>query len=212
MHFKFQQLCPHVFQNQDLKSAIWNQDVEIKTGDKVLIHAISGTGKTSLIHYLLGLRHDYTGTIHIDNQELSRIEIEAFTQIRRIDISTVFQDLQLFENLSVKENILLLPEFAKGYDIEDARKMLDVLDIKDKWDQTVKTLSFGQKQRVAIIRALMKPFRFLICDEPFSHLDHQNSMKCTALIEKRLKEENAGMILLALERECTFENIKTLEL
>lgn len=212
MHFKFQQLCPHVFQNQDLKSAIWNQDVEIKTGDKVLIHAISGTGKTSLIHYLLGLRHDYTGAIYIDNQELSRIEIEAFTQIRRIDISTVFQDLQLFENLSVKENILLLPEFAKGYDIEDAKEMLDVLDINDKWDQTVKTLSFGQKQRVAIIRALMKPFRFLICDEPFSHLDHQNSIKCTALIEKRLKEENAGLILLALERECTFENIKTLEL
>lgn len=212
MHFKFQQLCPHVFQNQDLKSAIWNQDVEIKSGDKVLIHAISGTGKTSLIHYLLGLRQDYTGAIYIDNQELSRIEIEAFTQIRRIDISTVFQDLQLFENLSVKENILLLPEFAKGYDIEDAKEMLDVLDINDKWDQTVKTLSFGQKQRVAIIRALMKPFRFLICDEPFSHLDHQNSIKCTALIEKRLKEENAGMILLALERECTFENIKTLEL
>lgn len=212
MHFKFQQLCPHVFQNQDLKSAIWNQDVEIKTGDKILIHAISGTGKTSLIHYLLGLRHDYTGAIYIDNQELSRIEIEAFTQIRRIDISTVFQDLQLFENLSVKENILLLPEFAKGYDIEDAKEMLDVLDINDKWDQTVKTLSFGQKQRVAIIRALMKPFRFLICDEPFSHLDHQNSIKCTALIEKRLKEENAGLILLALERECTFENIKTLEL
>lgn len=212
MHFKFQQLCPHVFQNQDLKSAIWNQDVEIKSGDKVLIHAISGTGKTSLIHYLLGLRQDYTGVIYIDNQELSRIEIEAFTQIRRIDISTVFQDLQLFENLSVKENILLLPEFAKGYDIEDAKEMLDVLDINDKWDQTVKTLSFGQKQRVAIIRALMKPFRFLICDEPFSHLDHQNSIKCTALIEKRLKEENAGLILLALERECTFENIKTLEL
>ncbi len=212
MHFKFQQLCPHVFQNQDLKSAIWNQDVEIKSGDKVLIHAISGTGKTSLIHYLLGLRQDYTGAIYIDNQELSRIEIEAFTQIRRIDISTVFQDLQLFENLSVKENILLLPEFAKGYDIEDAKEMLDVLDINDKWDQTVKTLSFGQKQRVAIIRALMKPFRFLICDEPFSHLDHQNSIKCTALIEKRLKEENAGLILLALERECTFENIKTLEL
>ena len=212
MHFKFQQLCPHVFQNQDLKSAIWNQDVEIKSGDKVLIHAISGTGKTSLIHYLLGLRQDYTGAIYIDNQELSRIEIETFTQIRRIDISTVFQDLQLFENLSVKENILLLPEFAKGYDIEDAKEMLDVLDINDKWDQTVKTLSFGQKQRVAIIRALMKPFRFLICDEPFSHLDHQNSIKCTALIEKRLKEENAGLILLALERECTFENIKTLEL
>lgn len=212
MHFKFQQLCPHVFQNQDLKSAIWNQDVEIKSGDKVLIHAISGTGKTSLIHYLLGLRQDYTGAIYIDNQELSRIEIEAFTQIRRIDISTVFQDLQLFENLSVKENILLLPEFAKGYDIEDAKEMLDVLDINDKWDQTVKTLSFGQKQRVAIIRALMKPFRFLICDEPFSHLDHQNSIKCTALIEKRPKEENAGLILLALERECTFENIKTLEL
>ena len=212
MHFKFEQLCPHVFQHQKLKSAIWNQVVEIKDEDKVLIHAISGTGKTSFIHYLLGLRQDYTGTIFIDHKRLSEIQVEEFTQIRKHKISTVFQDLQLFENLSVEENIKLLPELAKGYQIEDAKMMLDELDISDKWEQSVKTLSFGQKQRVAIIRALMKPFEFLICDEPFSHLDEQNTIKCTKLIEKRLEEENAGLILLALQEECTFKELKIFEL
>ena len=138
--------------------------------------------------------------------------MEAFTEIRRKGISTVFQDLQLFDDLTVKENIAILPEFAFGYDLENAHKMLEDLDIIEKWEQKVGKLSFGQKQRVAIIRALMKPFDFLICDEPFSHLDKLNTMKCTALIEKRLKEEQAGLILLGLEEECSFTEIKTLQL
>jgi len=212
MHFKFEQLCPHVFQNVVLNSSIWNKDVVITKDERILIHAISGSGKTSFIHYLLGLRNDYSGSILIDGKNINSIDMEAFTEIRRKGISTVFQDLQLFDDLTVKENIAILPEFAFGYDLENAHKMLEDLDIIEKWEQKVSKLSFGQKQRVAIIRALMKPFDFLICDEPFSHLDKLNTMKCTVLIEKRLKEEQAGLILLGLEEECSFTDIKTLQL
>ena len=92
--------------------------------------------------------------------------------------------------------------------------ILFIKNLNKKFGHThaVKNLSFGQKQRVAIIRALMKPFEFLICDEPFSHLDEQNTIKCTKLIEKRLEEENAGLILLALQEECTFKELKIVEL
>ena len=212
MHFKFQQLCPHVFQDQPMKSSIWNTDFEILKGERVLIHAISGKGKTSFIYYSLGLRNDYTGSLLINNQEVSQISTKEWTEMRRSCISTVFQDLQLFENLSVRENIALLPEFAKGFTLNDAMEMLKFLNISDKWDQKVKTLSFGQKQRVAIIRALMKPFDVLICDEPFSHLDRQNTIKCSELIERRLKEENAGLIISALEEDCSFSELKTIHL
>lgn len=212
MHFKFEQLCPHVFQNVVLNSSIWNKDVEISKEERILIHAISGSGKTSFIHYLLGLRNDYSGSILIDGKDINSIDIDSFTEIRRKGISTVFQDLQLFDDLTVKENISILPEFAKGYELEHAHEMLGAVDVIEKWEQKVGKLSFGQKQRVAIIRALMKPFQFLICDEPFSHLDKQNTIKCTTLIEKRLKEEQAGLILLGLEKECSFNGIKTLQL
>jgi ABC-type lipoprotein export system ATPase subunit len=73
--------------------------------------------------------------------------------------------------------------------------------IADKWHEKVKTLSFGQKQRVAIIRALCKPFKLLLCDEPFSHLDEANTKICRSLILKRLDEEQAGVIITSLDGE-----------
>ena len=79
--------------------------------------------------------------------------------------------------------------------------MLENLGMGEKWKQKVETLSFGQKQRVAIVRALCKPFELLICDEPFSHLDEMHKSKCIKLIEKRISETNAGIILTSLDGE-----------
>ena len=212
MHFKFQQLCPHVFQEQEIESEVWNKSFEITSSEKVLIHAVSGKGKTSFIYYLLGLRDDYSGEIYLDNKLLSSLSVEDWTHIRSTQISCVFQDLQLFEKLSVKENFSMLPSLASSYDLQDAKNMLDTLDIAHKWESTVGTLSFGQKQRVALIRSLMKPFDLLVCDEPFSHLDSQNTEKCIGLIEKRLEEEQAGFIISALESIQDFPGLKTIHL
>ena len=212
MHYRFQQLCPIVFQDQEIESEVWNKSVEITSSEKVLIHAVSGKGKTSFIYYLLGLRDDYSGEIYLDNKLLSSLSVEDWTHIRSTQISCVFQDLQLFDKLSVKENFSMLPAFAPSYDLEDAKNMLDKLDIAHKWESTVGTLSFGQKQRVALIRSLMKPFDLLVCDEPFSHLDSQNTDKCIELMNKRLEEEQAGMIISALEAKQNFTGLKTIHL
>ena len=212
MHFKFQQLCPHVFQDQEIESEVWNNDFEISTNERVLVHAISGKGKTSFVYYLLGLRDDYTGEIHINNKALHSLSVEEWTEIRANKVSCVFQDLQLFDKLSVKENFEMLPCFASSYKLEDAKDMLAKLDIAEKWDSPVGTLSFGQKQRVALIRSLMKPFDVLVCDEPFSHLDDQNTQKCIGLMEKRLEEEQAGLILSALDSKQEFSGLKTIHL
>ena len=89
--------------------------------------------------------------------------------------------------------------------------MLEGLNMADKWDSPISTLSFGQKQRVALVRSLSKPFEFLICDEPFSHLDALNKSKCFALIEKRLDQEEAGWLLTSLDSECN-SNLQTIQL
>jgi ABC-type lipoprotein export system ATPase subunit len=212
MHFRFQELCPHVFQDQEIESEVWNKNFEITSSEKVLIHAVSGKGKTSFIYYLLGLRDDYSGEIYLDNKLLSSLSVADWTRIRSTEISCVFQDLQLFEKLSVKENFSILPSLAPSYEMEDAKNMLDILDIAHKWESTVGDLSFGQKQRVALIRSLMKPFDLLVCDEPFSHLDSQNTEKCIGLIEKRLEEEQAGFILSALDSKQYFSGLKTIQL
>ena len=85
--------------------------------------------------------------------------------------------------------------------MSEAEKMLSQLEMGEKWQAQVKTLSFGQKQRVAIVRALCKPFDLLICDEPFSHLDALHKDKCIALLESRLIEEKAGVLLTSLDGE-----------
>ena len=121
--------------------------------------------------------------------------------MRSEKITSIFQDLQLIEKLSVSENLSLIPKFAEGYDLSKAKKMLNFLGMEEKYDERVETLSFGQKQRVAIIRSLCKPFELLVCDEPFSHLDEINKAKCVELTENRLKEASAGIVLTTLDGE-----------
>ena len=212
MHLRFENLCPNIFMDQPLNSQIWNTSFEIKTQDRLLLYAPSGRGKTSLIYFLVGLRADYVGDIFVNDRNIKSLSIADWTEIRRLKFSMVYQDLQLFERLTVKENIAMLPEFAENFDLDTAKELLHFLGIGEKWESITGTLSFGQKQRVAIVRSVMKPFQFLICDEPFSHLDSKNTTKCIQLIERRINEENAGLIISGLEDHSMSHGIKTIHL
>ena len=212
MDLKFEQLCPNVFQDQVLESDLWKSSLQIKSTEQIMLHAPSGKGKTSFIYYLTGLRNDYTGTIFVDNNDIRTLTMNQWTNLRRTKFSVVYQDLQLFEQLTVKENISMLPEFAEGYSLESARELLEYLGIEEKWESKTGMLSFGQKQRLALVRSLMKPFDLLICDEPFSHLDLSNTSKCIELIQRRVKEENAGFIISCLDDIKPFDRINTIHL
>lgn len=201
MKIQFKNVCPHVFDELSLKSDIWNNDFTIEGGMRYQVHGPSGRGKTSFLSYLLGYRRDYRGEVFINGQPIFELKIDEWVKLRSEKITSIFQDLQLIEKLSVSENLSLIPKFAKGYDLSKAKKMLNFLGMEEKYDERVETLSFGQKQRVAIIRSLCKPFELLVCDEPFSHLDEINKAKCVELIENRLKKASAGIVLTTLDGE-----------
>lgn len=201
MKIQFKNVCPHVFEELSLKSDVWNNDFTIQDGMRYALCGPSGRGKTSLLAYLFGSRKDYKGEVYINDRAILELTIDDWIELRREKISSVFQDLQLIEKLSVADNIALIPKFANGYGLSKAENMLADLGMPNKWEAQVKTLSFGQKQRVAIARALCKPFDLLICDEPFSHLDAMHKTKCIDLIESRLQEENAGILLTSLDGE-----------
>ena len=74
-----------------------------------------------------------------------------------------------------------------------------MLGLDGKWNQKAETLSYGERQRVAIIRSLLQPFKWLLLDEPFSHLDNENTHKAATLIWNRVQELNAGMMVVDLE-------------
>lgn len=194
-------VCPNVFEDIDIKSEVWNTSLRIDQGGRYQVMAQSGKGKTSFLYFLLGLRSDYKGDIYLNQKKILEINEQEWVRLRKRKISSIFQDLQLINHLTVAENIGLIPKYADGYNEALIIDMLRVVGIADKWNEKVKTLSFGQKQRVAIIRSLCKPFKLLLCDEPFSHLDDANTMLCRSLILKRLDEEQAGIIITSLDGE-----------
>jgi putative ABC transport system ATP-binding protein len=191
-----------VFTTNSLKnSEIWNNKISIIKGKHLHIVAPSGNGKTSLIHFIYGLNSNYKGEIFYDSRDIKEFSSEEFASYRQKNISIVFQDLRLFPDQTVRENIELKRILHPYHSPEMIEQMAEYLGIKSKLDQLVKTCSYGEQQRTAIIRALMQPFDFILLDEPFSHLDNLNRTKAMKLIYEECAKRNASMILSNLNEE-----------
>jgi len=192
------------------KSGMWNNNVMLNKGAYIFIQAPSGTGKTTLIHTLYGLRKDYEGTVKWDNYVLKNTDIEALAALRANSISVIFQDMRLFPELTALENIEIKRKLTNTVTEGQAVEWLDRLGLKDKKNSLAETLSYGEQQRVAIVRALLQPFEWLLMDEPFSHLDNANTAKAIALISEVVKQHNAGMILADLDENNFFPYTQTI--
>ncbi|MDR0686504.1 MAG: ATP-binding cassette domain-containing protein [Dysgonamonadaceae bacterium] len=186
-------------------SEVWFNKVSFQKGKNYLLSASSGEGKTSLFAYLFGERKDFRGNIFFDLQNISTFGDHEWNRVRRCALSYVFQDLRLFEGLTVMENINLKNCLTRHKKKDDIYFLLEQSGIANKANEHVKRLSLGQKQRIAIIRALCQPFDFLLLDEPFSHLDRENIAIMTGIIRKELSARGAGLVLCSLGEEYGFE-------
>ena len=159
----------------------------------------TGSGKTSLIHFIYGLRKDYTGNILYDNNNIKKLSTEGFSSSRQNKISIIFQDLRLFENQTARENIDIKRMLDPYHQVHVIDEMAARLGVESKLNQLAKTCSYGEQQRLAIIRSLMQPFDFLLLDEPYSHLDEANRKKAMELIYEECEKRNAAMIFADLK-------------
>lgn len=193
-------------------NSIWGNHIELHPRKKIMLNASSGKGKSTFTLTTIGLRRDYSGEVSYDGVDIREYTPEDWTQIRQNKVSVVFQDLQLFPTLSVKENLELKNNLTNTFSEEQLKHMLDELGIADKWQQSAGLLSMGQQQRVAIIRSLSQPFNWLMMDEPFSHLDEENTQKCLKMIDNRCDEINAGFVLTTLgdSHNFKFDQVLTL--
>lgn len=179
--------------------AIWNHDIKFVTGQTYQIIAPSGRGKSTLIGLLAGLRGDYSGQIHINNRNTQQFTTQDWANWRTTGASFVFQDLRLFPNLTALQNIQLAQNISQPIaTIHAIEQWADQLQIKHKLMQPCGELSFGQQQRIAILRALAKPFQWLMLDEPFSHLDPNNTQLAWQLILEIAQQRKAGVIITSL--------------
>lgn len=213
MNITFQKIMPIPLASiEHGPESIWGKEIELQAGKKIMLNASSGKGKSTFTHTIFGLRRDFAGKLMYDQTDITGFSPDEWTTIRKEKISVVFQDLQLFNNLSVKENLHIKNNLCQVFSDAELFEMLEMLEIGNKWDQSCGLLSMGQQQRVAIIRALCQPFKWLILDEPFSHLDKENSQRCLKLINKRCDELQAGFVLTTLGDSYDFTYDQELKL
>ena len=214
MTIELDHILPHPLREARDRGAsqIWEQTTSFATGQRYLVTAPSGKGKSTLLHIIYGLRTDYGGEVRIDGKPVAHYSMDGWSDLRREHLSIVFQDLRLFGHLTARENIEIKRQLAPRISAETAEQMAGQLGIDDVYDQPAATLSYGQRQRVAIIRALCQPFGLLLLDEPFSHLDDDNIARARALIEEACTDQDAGFLLVSLGSDYAFSPTQYLNL
>ena len=209
MYLHLQNLLPVYFEESKKQSSeIWGKDLQFEKGDMIKIVAPSGSGKTSLTHFVYGTRSDYSGAISYNDNNIKQFSFENFATWRKDHLSIVFQDLRLFPEQTVFENIDIKRQLNPFHLSEKIQHMAERLGIGKKLRSKAKTCSYGEQQRVAIIRSLMQPFDFLILDEPFSHLDTVNRQTAMELMIEEAKAREASIILADLQRVDFFPYTK----
>lgn len=196
---------PLIEQGISKSSQIWDKQWVFTKGKNYLVVAPSGKGKSTLLHCIYGLRKDFEGEILINEKNVKDLLNDEWAELRQNNCSMVFQDLKLFQQLTAKENILLKANLKQYKTESEIVEMAEQLGIEELLNKSCHTLSFGQRQRVAIIRALCQPFDFLLLDEPFSHLDEANIKAATKLINKECKAQGSGLILVSLGEKYFFK-------
>ena len=197
MLIELEKLVPHPLPDRIVESsAVWRNELKIEPQSKVLFSAQSGMGKSTLLHILYGLRKDYSGEAKLEGKSLREFSLTDWEAIRRERISLQFQDLRLFPNLTARDNLNLLPRIHPS--APSVEEMTERLGMTPFLDQSLATLSQGQRQRMALVRALRKPFELLMLDEPFSHLDEGNQLNACSLIEEVVRGNQAGLLVSSL--------------
>jgi putative ABC transport system ATP-binding protein len=203
--FYFDNLIPVPLHDQIENSQIWGTSFAFNAKKRYFVEAASGKGKTTLQHILYGLRKDYSGEVQISTNKgksnLCDLTLEEWAHIRQCELAVVFQDLRLFVQLTALENLLLKNDLTNYKTEKEIIEMAKELSVDDLLDKKCGEMSYGQRQRITIIRALCQPFKFLIMDEPFSHLDSVNVKKCCSLLKKECLNQNAGYVIASLEEK-----------
>ncbi|MFT5601857.1 MAG: putative ABC transport system ATP-binding protein [Flavobacteriales bacterium] len=194
------------------KESAWNNKFEINSEQNYYLTSGSGKGKSTFCSYIIGLRSDYSGEILIDGKSQRKLSLNEWSHIRKTKIAFLAQDMRLFPTMTVLENLQIKNKLTDYSTEKEFKTSLEQFGLDHKLNQIAGTLSLGQQQRVALVRSLLQPFKFLLMDEPFSHIDADNIKIALQLIQNACEEQNAGMLLTTLGNNYELSIDETIEL
>lgn len=184
--------------------ALCGVDIEIHEGDFSAIVGPSGCGKSTLLHILGLLDGPDSGTLMIDDIDVSKMKEKQAHKIRAKKIGFVFQGFNLIPTLTALENVMLAGKYG-GLKTKECKikslALLDKMGLKDRANHKPNELSGGQQQRIALARALVNDPSLILADEPTGELDSKTSLEIIDMLKKLNKEENRTFVIVTHNNE-----------
>ncbi len=194
-------------------AAVNEVDIEISSGEFVSIMGPSGSGKTTLLDMIGCLDSITSGRLDILGNDVSTMAESSLVNIRRGTIGFIFQDFSLIPSLTALENIQLTLYFAGiQRTTQESIKLLEKVGLGHRVNHLPKQLSGGEKQRVAVARALAIEPKFLIADEPTGHLDTKNSHEILNYFKQLNQEEGLTIIVATHDAKLGSQTTRTIYL
>lgn len=180
-------------------TAVKKANFEIEKGEFVVILGASGAGKTTVLNLLGGMDNCSSGSIKIDEEEISSLSKFELTLYRRNNVGFVFQFYNLIPNLTAQENVELATEICKNP--LPALEVINSVGLNARTQNFPSQLSGGEQQRVSIARAVAKNPKILLCDEPTGALDSKTGKSILKLLKKMSQELNKTVIVVTHNAE-----------
>ena len=181
-------------------------ELDVGSGESVAVIGSSGTGKTTLLNLVAACDVPHSGTVRVNNQLVSSLSDTARRDFRICNIGLVFQEFELLSYLSVLDNILLPYRIGPALTLDQsaqgrAEALARDVGIADKLKRSVDCLSQGERQRVAVCRALVTEPSLLLCDEPTGNLDPKNSTRVMDIMFKYAEAHRATLVAVTHDHE-----------
>ena len=184
-----------IYKTGDIETyALKNVSLEIKQGEFLVILGPSGSGKSTLLNVISGLDSPTSGEISFNDEIISDYDSKKLTKFRRDNLGFIFQQYNLLQNLTVKENIEIGASIGKNsFNIDEIMQKVGIESEKDKYPYQ---LSGGQQQRVSIARSVAKNPNILFCDEPTGALDEVTGKQVLDILQKMNKEFKTTTVVI----------------